>query len=167
MAQEGGGVGKELDFVVTTGRYTLSGEVGDAVASMIEQTGLKVKVIKMPHAQFLTRFRELDNPPALTFNSNGYELGEASQPLRNKYMCGGPIATYCSQEFDDLAKQVMGEPNRDKRIALTQKLTDLLERDLPYIPTVIPAQVYGKNPKLQFTPLPNTLLPVIDMKLSK
>ena len=148
-------------------RYLLSGEVGDAVASMIEQTGLKVKVIKMPHAQFLTRTRELDNPPALIFISNGHELGEVTQNLRNKFMCKGTMATYCSQEFDSLANQAMGETDRTKRAALIQKLADILEREYPLIPLVIPAMIDGKNPKLEWTLIPNGLLPYVDMKLKK
>ncbi len=165
LVREAGAVGKEIEFAVTVGRHTLSGEVADVVGKMIEQTGLKVKLQKMPHQQWLTLVRDLNNPPALIFMSNGHETGEAAQNFRNKFMCSGVMSTYCSKEFDDLANAALSELDRQKRTAVVQKATDVLEKDLPIIPLVIPGYTYGKNARLQFTPLPNGFLPVVDMKL--
>ncbi len=57
LVREAGAVGKTVTFVASTDRFASCKEVAEAVAYMIEKTGLKVKLMLMPNAEAVKYWR--------------------------------------------------------------------------------------------------------------
>lgn len=167
LVTEAGAAGKEIAMVTGVGRWIMSGEVAEAAAEMIRKTGLKVSLKKASHDDWKNINRDLKSPPAVVWGSMGNEAGDATENLVKKYMCGGELSTYCSQEFDAAAKAARAETDPAKRTTLVQKAQDILERDLPYLGLVTPQILYGKKAKLTFAALPGAMLAFGEMKLAK
>ncbi len=53
LVRESGAVGKTVTFVASTDRFSKDREVAEALAYMIEQTGLKVKLMLMPYTEYV------------------------------------------------------------------------------------------------------------------
>ena len=167
LVEEAGATGKELELGTGVGRWLYMGEVAEAVAAMIEQTGLEVSLFKGTHDYYKEQARVLEPAIPGLFGAMGWENGEALENISSKLTCNSEQSTYCNEEFVALALEARAEPDPEKRTVLVQQLVDILDEDLPYSPLLTPQILYGKNPNLTFTFLPGGLLSLPDMELAR
>ncbi len=117
LVKEAGAVGKTVTMVCASDRWSKSREVAEAVAYMIEQTGLKVKLLLMPETEAVKYKKILDpNPPLCDIY-----LGptDALFEVETRYLLfvkGGPNCTINDQEANrQYNKEVLPETDYAKR----------------------------------------------------
>jgi peptide/nickel transport system substrate-binding protein len=137
-------------------------EITQAVAAMIEKTGLKVELTETDRPSYVKAMR-LKDPEQLLILANGYETMEAAGVVDVRITCNGAISTYCNPEVDKLAAEAKGEPDVQKRTQLLQLMMDKVQADVPVIPLVNPRLLWGKSADLKITPSPFAGIPLLDM----
>lgn len=169
LVQEAGAVGKEISLVAGTGRWPLSGEIAELAGAMIAKTGLKVNVRKVAQDEYRVILRDVGKPREIVWSTMQFDVGVLTENLPQRLSCtsSSSQSTYCSQEFDTLTAAIDAEADPQKRAALVQRLTAILQKDLPAIGLVTPQVLYGKSAKLQFAPIPGGLLAFSNFKLAK
>jgi peptide/nickel transport system substrate-binding protein len=152
LIKEAGAEGAELNFAYSTAYKPGIGLVSQAVAGMIEEIGLKVKMIDMDGTRYREYMRELDSPEPLSTISVGYDYPEPTDQVRARIGCGATMSTYCNKEVDKLLDEAGAAADAEKRKEILQKMMDVVAADNGVIPLISPPLIWGKSANLEVTP---------------
>jgi len=152
LIREAGAEGTEMEFVYSTAYKAGIGLVSEAVAAMIEDIGIKIKLTDLDGVRFREYIRETDDPAPLTTLSTGYDGPDISASIDSRIRCGGRLSTYCNEEVDRLLDLAKTAPTAEGNRKYLQEMQDEIDRDKGVIPLISPPLIYGKNAKLNVTP---------------
>jgi len=164
LIQQAGATGKTVTMICPTVRYPGLQQVAEAIQNMVQQIGLSVNLQEIDYNDWLVVTREVTAPTTMIFGSFGYDTGfDATTNLVKKVMCGGVNSTFCDPQFDYLADEAINQTDSTKRAPIIKQLTHILAHEIPYIPLVNPATIYGKAAKLSMQTYPNGFLAFANM----
>jgi peptide/nickel transport system substrate-binding protein len=168
LIKDAGAVGKTVSIVGNTAqRWLKDREVHQAMAAMIEKTGLKVDLRLIEYTEYLKAGRDVTNPPMDVWAvSVGNDFLDADRPFFAYLRTGGRLSLYNSPELDKLLDASRTELDPTRREALIKQIAKTVHDDAAIIPLVQPKWIYGINSKLKFNVLPTAQLPVNRMTLS-
>lgn len=118
LVTEAGAVGKTVSLVCSTDRWPKEREVAEAVAYMIEKTGLKVKLMLMPNIE-VNKYKEVRGENRKL--KSDILIGPSDLVLEAEtrfQMWFGSVGIWCATpdpEADRLYKEAMAETNIAKR----------------------------------------------------
>ncbi len=159
-----GATGKEILIVYSGGYKERIGDVAQAIAPMIEATGLRVQLREIARADFTNLLRDKTVSQPIAVFSNGFESLDALAGM-SRFECKGAFTTYCTEEIDRLIQSARDTPDEGARTKVLQQLMDVLDRDAVHVPLFNPPALWGISPKLDYTPLPFPALNFAAMKL--
>jgi peptide/nickel transport system substrate-binding protein len=152
MADAGYSDGFDLVMDCPNDRYVNDEEICQAVAAMLSRIGVKVSLNAMPKAQYFEKVgptRKYDS----SFNLLGWTPGslDSWNVLANLVVCrdangkGGTFnfGGYCNPRIDQLARQIVVEPDTAKRDAMIGEAFRLLHEDAGMIPLHQQALAWG------------------------
>ncbi|MBI2918023.1 MAG: hypothetical protein HYY01_08510 [Chloroflexi bacterium] len=155
LVREAGAVGKTLTFAASTDRYIKDREVAEAVAFMIEQTGLKVKLMLMPSAE-LKKYKDVTGKQRqymtdLLINPTDAVL-EVEARFPWGFMEGGSHTAINDPEAPRLYKEVQAELDLAKRGEKLGKAWAYLYEQAHYIPVFKLEWMWGLAKNLEWQP---------------
>jgi peptide/nickel transport system substrate-binding protein len=158
LVQQAGATGKTLQLVYSADIKIGMQDVAEAVASMVDQTGLKVQLTNQDSATFKNTDRNLKNPPEWMLIPISYETLEGTRTLDARIGCDGSVSTYCNKQVDQLDNQALAEADPAKRVQDLQQLWDLVYADEGVIPLVNPPLIWVHSKNLT---IPKTAYPYV------
>ena len=138
LIKEAGAEGAEMEMVYSTSYKAGIGLVSQAVAAMIEDIGITVKLTDLDGVRFREQLRETDDPAPLTTLSTGYDGPDISASIDSRIRCGGRLSTYCNEEVDRLLDLAKTAPTAEEYRQYLQEMQDEIDRDKGVIPLISP-----------------------------
>jgi peptide/nickel transport system substrate-binding protein len=168
LVKEAGAEGKELTIIGNaTDRYVKFREIEQAVAAMIDRSGLKVNLKLVEPAEWLKALREVKDPPLdVWFGGAGNEMQDPDRIYGAYIRTGGPTAVYSNPEIDKLFDDSRAELDSTKRAGMLAEMARKIQADTALIPLIQLYQIYAISPKLKFEMYPSGIMPVARMELS-
>jgi peptide/nickel transport system substrate-binding protein len=148
--------GFTLDGVILFSN-TGGSSVNDLVPTLISQwkkIGVKVSPRGEDQASWLADFTALNWD--LETQVNQTLTGDADYTLNRLYSCTAKRLGYCNENVDALLTQAQQTTEQDQRLKLYQQASDLLAKDLPFIPLLNLKVNVAMQSKVQDLTIPPT-----------
>jgi peptide/nickel transport system substrate-binding protein len=156
----------EFTIMASAGRYQKGKEVAEVVGGQLNEAGIKTKVEIMEWGQFLKKMLAKELFPM------GFWGGRMAPAAELYYgamvLPSSPYSNYVNPEFEPLYKEAAAEPDRDKSIALWNKVGDLCYDDPPAIFLYQVMDIWGVNDRLVgFKPSPDGLIDLFSLDIKQ
>ncbi len=151
LVKEAGAVGKTLTFVGSTDRFVRDREVCEALSYMIEQTGLKVKLMLMPYAELRKYLRTQGEGRSIMVDillNTSDTLLEVESRYDRLFTEGGTQMALNDLEPTRLYKEQQAELNYVKRGEKLAKAWAYVYEQAHYIPLFKPEWIWGLSKNL-------------------
>lgn len=150
--------GQQLEMVYSTEYKTGIGPMSEALAEMIEQTGLEVSpMTNLDGTTYRERIRVDDTPlppPPLLTLSVGHERFAPASAIQSRVTCGGSLSAYCNEEADSLLSSAIAADSQEERTNILQQWMDLVDQENTIIPLIAPPLFWGTSEQLEVPPPP-------------
>ncbi len=153
LVREAGAVGKTLNMVCATDRWIKGTEIAEAVAYMIEKTGLKVKLGLMPHEEMQKSKEVLGENRKYVCDivlSPTDCLLEVETRLPYLFVWGGRYSATPDPEITRLYKEVLPETDYTKRAEKVAKVWGYLYEQAHYVPLFKLPWIWGLAKNLEW-----------------
>ncbi len=155
LVREAGAVGKTVTLVGTPDRWTKDREAAEAVAYMIEQTGIKVKLMLMPHSEATKYKKALGENRKLKADivlSPTDALLEVEYRFSYLFVDGDEFCATPDPESTRLYKEVTAEADYVKRGEKLGKAWAYAYEQVHYVPLYKIEWIWGVSKNLQWDP---------------
>ncbi len=146
LVKEAGAMGKTVTFVATSDKFNKGREVAEAIAYMIEQTGLKVKLMIMPKAEANKYWRVLGENRSymsdIQLNSTDALL-EVESRYPQLFVEGGTNYALNDSEPTRLFKELLAETDYIKRREKVAKAWTYVYEQAHYVPIIKLENMWG------------------------
>ncbi len=153
LVREAGAVGKSLTMVGSTDRWSKDREVAEAIAYMIEQTGLKVKQMLMPQAES-GKYKKVFGPNRQYMDdihlSTGDTFLEVESRFRPLFTEGGANFALNDPEPTKLYNEVLAETDYAKRREKLTKAWTYVYEQTHYLPLFKLEWIWGMAKNLEW-----------------
>ncbi len=143
LAEAGYPDGFEVTMDCPNNRYVNDERICQAAVSMLAKVGVKVDLLAQPKSKYFAKVLAQNN-----FDTSFYLLGwtpgsmDSHNVLQNLLACRSKetkagqfnLGGYCNPKVDDLAEQIAGETDRDKRQALIDTAFKIHKDEVGHIP---------------------------------
>ncbi len=156
LVKEAGAVGKTATFVCATDRWSKSREVGEAIAHMVEQTGLKVKLMQMPASE-VSKYKNTQGKDRefmadmVIFPTDALLEVETRFP-RMFLEGGGQMAVNDPESMERLYKEALKELNLTRRAENLAKAWAYAYEEVHYVPVFKLEWTWGVAKNLEWRP---------------
>ncbi len=155
LVREAGAVGKTLTFAASTDRWIKDKEVAEAIAYMIEKTGLKVKLMLMPFVE-LKKYTSVKGEDRqymadITMKAD-FTLLQTEPHLVGFFVEGGKQCAINDTEPTRLYKKVEAEFDYAKRQEMVAKLWAYIYEQAHYVPLFRLPVIWGVAKNLGWAP---------------
>ncbi len=153
LVKEAGAVGKTVTFVGITGRWAKAREVSEAIAFMIEQTGLKVNLMITSEAENYRRVVG-ENRKNIVDIVLGFSDAVLEVETRFPYIFveGGRFCATLDPQTEGRYKAVAAETEYAKRGAKVASAWAYVYEQAHYAPLIKPAWIWGLSRNLEWEP---------------
>ncbi|MBI4317230.1 MAG: hypothetical protein HY675_01970 [Chloroflexi bacterium] len=169
LVREAGAVGKTVSINGAVDRWTKDREVAQAVANMIEQTGLKVKLMLTPQAEAIKyRFTTGENRPYMVDMTLGPTdaLLEVQSRFQQIFTEGGSFSATSDPEPTRLYRELTAERDLAKREEKLAKAWAYAYEESHFIPLFKQMRIWGLAKNLQWDPGVAGTTGIADIKFS-
>ncbi len=153
LVKEAGAVGKTVSFVASTDRWSKDREVAEAIAFMIEKSGLKVKLMLLPqidvtkYKNVLGENRKFKSDLVLSPSDS---LLEVENRFQHIFVQGGLYCATQDLEPTRLYKEVLAEGDSTKRAEKLAKAWAYVYEQAHYIPLFKLKWIWGIAKNLEW-----------------
>lgn len=131
LAEAGFPNGFDVEFATANGRYVSDRQVGEALAQMLRQVGIRAKLATPDYANFTNDIRQGKLPLYYTGRAAANDQIEA---LAQYFETGGSRRTnYSDPEADRLFREVRSAFQVERQCELQRALSDKLSHDAPVV----------------------------------
>lgn len=155
-------------------RYPNDSQVAQAVASQLAKIGIDVKVNLMPKSNFFGYIRPGDKTSIclVGWSSDTGDTGNWYQTMFYSLGKKDGLGTsnrghYSSNEFDSTMDKAYSTASTDERTKYLQQATQILKKDMPFIPLYFQEASYGATKNITFTPRMDDYIYAYDIHLKK
>ncbi len=151
LVREAGAEGKTITFVAPSGRYDKDREVAEALAYMIDKTGLKVKLMLVPKEEVskYKRVGDKDHVADIVFTPSDAFL-EVESRYNNMFVQGGSNCSFEDSEATRLYKEALAETNFAKRGEKLGKAWAYVYEHAYYLPVFKMGMTWGLAKNLEW-----------------
>ena len=152
LLKEAGYKGEVVQLISERGRWMKDGEISEAVASMISDVGINVKLTFLSWQQWLDTLFNLEKAPDIMFSSNGNELFDMDRFYQAIIKTGGPQSAYSNPDIDKKIDAARNEMDSVKRQAMYEELAQFVYDD-PFGASLINLKsIWGISKDLEWEP---------------
>ena len=161
-----------LTLLIRRAAYFRVEEAGEAVADMLQKAGLinlKTQVVEVAkHNEIYSLPREQVDPERgiIALHSTGNDLRDFSQTVGNQYTCDGRNSTYCNPVVDEMQKKAL-PLSGEERVKAYQALGKYVYDEFVSVPIMHPNYYFALSQRLEWTPRPDGLILVKEMKFKE
>jgi len=165
--KEAGAEGAEIMLTgATAQRWLKDREIQEAVAAIINKTGLKVNLRLLELTEAYNYFYEIEKPVAQgSFTSPSSDLLDGDRVLANYSKTGARVSLYSNPELDAMFAAERAEVDNAKREVILKQMGAHVWEEIPVLPIAQPYWIYGVSPKLTFRAYPTGQIPIFRMML--
>lgn len=164
LKEAGYGDGLELTLQAPRGRYLQDAELAEALASMLGEVGITVKLEISEWSNFINIYQSNENKDLLMI-ALGDSLGDASDSLLHYTIERAKGQTdYVNEETDRLFFEAGKNMNVEEREGQYQRIQDVVAEERPHIPIYLMKGVYGVSDRIEFTPYFKEQITLKDVK---
>ena len=165
LLKEAGYKGEVVQLISERGRWMKDGEISEAVASMISDVGINVKLTFLSWQQWLDTLFNLEKAPDIMFSSNGNELFDMDRFYQAIIKTGGPQSAYSNPDIDKKIDVARNEMDPVKRQAMYEELAQLVYDD-PFGASLINLKsIWGISKDLEWEPREDGRILIFEMSL--
>ncbi len=165
LLKEAGYKGEVVQLISERGRWMKDGEISEAVASMISDVGINVKLTFLSWQQWLDTLFNLEKAPDIMFSSNGNELFDMDRFYQAIIKTGGPQSAYSNPDIDKKIDAARNEMDPVKRQAMYEELAQLVYDD-PFGASLINLKsIWGISKDLEWEPREDGRMLISEMSL--
>jgi peptide/nickel transport system substrate-binding protein len=169
-AGEGVPVDMEITVAVRRGAYPRNEELGEYVASQLNEIGLNAKTEVIEHAayqeQYVMNYDEIPEERGwIGTLSHGNEMMDVSQTFSGYYRCDGGVSTFCDPEIDASTDESAPVTGEGREAALAETTAEYMAH-IPVIPIVHLPLFYGLAADLVWEPRLDGFMLVKEMSYS-
>ena len=148
--------GEELTFLYPNNRYAFGTEVAQAMAGMMEDIGLNVRLEGMEYSAYFPLWlrNQLNSIHMFAF---GPSIMDAALPLGSLF-ASNSRGYWSDPRVDELIDAQLAEADPAARQALISQIWQLNSEYLPYVPIYTEVQAYGVRDRVNWSPRPDERL---------
>ena len=165
LLKEAGYKGEVVQLISERGRWMKDGEISEAVASMISDVGINVKLTFLSWQQWLDTLFNLEKAPDIMFSSNGNELFDMDRFYQAIIKTGGPQSAYSNPDIDKKIDAARNEMDPVKRQAMYEELAQLVYDDPFGVPLINLKSIWGISKDLEWEPREDGRILISEMSL--
>lgn len=146
LVAEAGAEGKKVVLVASQGRWPQDTETVDALAAMIEETGLDVEVERMEFSQFLERVFDRKARADLMYfaaSSDTFDSARTISTLLLSEKNGGVLTRYENPKIDEMLEDAVAAETLEEKEEIYHQLWQEAYDDVAMIPVVGLENTYG------------------------
>jgi peptide/nickel transport system substrate-binding protein len=161
-----------LTLLVRRAAYFRVEEAGEAITDMLQKAGLinlKTQVVEVAkHNEIYSAPYSTIDPDRgiIALHSTGNDLRDFSQTVGSQYTCDGRNSTYCNPVVDEMQKNAQSLSG-DERVKAYQAIGKYVYDEFVSIPIMHPSYYFALSQRLEWTPRPDGLILVKEMKLKE
>ena len=163
LAKAGHASGLTVELEVPTGRYLAASEIGQAVASMLENVGVHVSIKEMQFGPWLAKYREAGDLGQMAYLGQAWPTLDADG-LLTLFEPGNKYAYWDDKAFGDLLAEARATTNEGKRVELYAQATKLMCEQAPVIFLFNQPTTYAHSKDVAWTPRGDDWIRAFDMK---
>jgi len=165
LLKEAGYQGEVVQLISERGRWMKDGEISEAVASMISDVGINVKLTFLSWQQWLDTLFNLEKAPDIMFSSNGNELFDMDRFYQAIIKTGGPQSAYSNLDIDKKIDVARNEMDPVKRQAMYEELAQLVYDDPFGVSLINLKSIWGISKDLEWEPREDGRILISEMSL--
>jgi len=165
LLREAGYNGEVVQLISERGRWLKDGEISEAVASMISDVGVNIKLTFLSWQQWLDTLFNSEKAPDIMFSSNGNDLFDMDRFYQALIKTGGPQSTYANPEIDRKIDMARNEMNPIKRQEIYEELALLVHEDPFGVPLINLKSIWGISKNLEWEPREDGRMLISEMRL--
>jgi peptide/nickel transport system substrate-binding protein len=166
LAEAGFPRGLEVELEVPLGRYLLAGEIGQAVAAMLEQVGVRVKIVEMQFGPFMDKYLKAGDLGQMAYLGQGWPTLDADG-LLTLFEPGNKYAYWDDQVFGELLKKARSITDAGKRLELYKQATQRMCQEAPVIFLFNQPTTYAVSSRVDWKARSDDWVRAYDMKKAK
>lgn len=167
LVNAAGAKGTEIVLVAPRGRWTKDVETSQALAGMIQKTGLKVKVEVLEFSAFLKRVFDKEARADLMYFAASSDTFDSSRVISTLLLspeAGGVLTRYSNPRIDQLLKQALAARTLAQKKSLYNRLWKVAYDDSAMMPIVGLQNIYGTAKELVWKGRPDNRIIVKEMR---
>jgi peptide/nickel transport system substrate-binding protein len=165
LLKEAGYQGEVVQLISERGRWMKDGEISEAVASMISDVGINVKLTFLSWQQWLDTLFNLEKAPDIMFSSNGNDLFDMDRFYQAIIKTGGPQSAYSNPDIDKKIDAARNEMDPVKRQAMYEELAQLVYDDPFGVSLINLKSIWGISKDLEWEPREDGRMLISEMSL--
>ncbi len=152
LIAEAGYDGTEIVIESEKGRWLKDGELVEAIAGMLNEAGLNVRVNISEFSNYLDILFDQENRAQMIFVSHDNALLDADRTFSNYYACSGRGSSYCNEEVTKLIDDGRTETDVAKREEMYQQVVQISNEEAAHLYLLNFENIYGLSERLNWTP---------------
>ena len=166
LVVEADAVGKEVVIVSPQGRWVQDVEAVQAIAAMIEETGLTVTVEPLEFSAFLDRVFDREARADLMFFAASSDTFDSSRTIGTLLLSpenGGTLSRFSVPEIDALLDKALKAETLEEKEATYHELWQLAQDRVAMFPLFGLQNIYGTSADLNWEARPDNRINVAEM----
>ena len=159
--------GTEILLVAPRGRWVKDVETAQAIAGMIERSGLKVKVEVLEFSAFLTRVFDRKARADLMYFAASSDTFDSSRVISTLLLSpekGGVLTRYANPRIDSMLAEALAAKTLAQKTTLYQRIWKLAYDEAAVMPVVGLQNIYGTAKELNWKGRPDNRIVVKEMR---
>ena len=166
LEKAGGAPSEPIELDVPSGTYLNGEEVVQAVASQLEEIGVKTKIVEMQFSAYMDKYLKTKELARLSLLSQAWPTIDADG-LLNLFAPGSPYAYWNNADFGKALEEGRSTMDKTKRLAAYKKATEVMCDEAPVLFLYTQPTTFGLSKRITWTPRGDDWVRAFDMKLAK
>lgn len=163
LEQAGGAPSEPIEFDVPSGTYLNGGEVVQAVASQLEEIGVKTKIVEMQFSAYMDKYLKTKDLAPLSLLSQAWPTIDADG-LLTLFAPGNMYAYWDNADFGKALADGRSTMDKSKRQEAYKKATEVMCDEAPALFLYTQPATFGLSKRITWTPRGDDWVRAFDMK---
>jgi peptide/nickel transport system substrate-binding protein len=169
LVEQAGASGETVTMSATTAHWAKDREVAEALAGMIEDSGLVVDLEFPEFSQWVENLfvssTDDSQAPDITIYNHSNELFDSSKTIGQNLACEGAASSYCNEDVDALFDQALTELDPAVREDLYQQAWQIMYDEAAFAAVADVQQVHFTSENLTWEPSVDGFMRIQQMSL--
>lgn len=163
LEKAGGAPSEPIEFDVPSGTYLNGGEVVQAVASQLEEIGVKTKIVEMQFSAYMDKYLKAKDLAPLSLLSQAWPTIDADG-LLTLFAPGNIYAYWDNADFGKALADGRSTMDKSKRQVAYKKATEVMCDEAPALFLYTQPATFGLSKRITWTPRGDDWIRAFDMK---
>ena len=155
-----------IEFEVPVGPYLLAQDIVQAVASQLDEVGVKTKIVEMEFGSWMNKYLRAANMGQMAYLAQAWPTLDADG-LLSLYEGGNPYAYWDDQTFSGLIRQARATTDKAARLTLYKQATERMCDQAPVLFLFSQPYTYASANRVTWTPRGDDWVRAEDFRLAR